>query len=165
MAVLSRTDLFAIDESKLGPDSPLRALIKQVMRKPRSDVEHQEQVKLFAWALEKEAAHPSLHWLFAVPNFAGRLGQKTAKHGARLKAEGRKPGVLDVWLPLRRGQYVGLVIEMKAGRNSLTPEQKRWKNHLERQGWLVVVCYRFEDARDCVLGYMSGTYTITYEST
>lgn len=155
---LTRADLSAIDIDKLGPDSPLRGLIKQVMRKPRSDVEHQQQVKLFAWARENEERHPLLHWLFAVPNW---FGVKTQIQGARARAEGRKPGVLDVWFPLQRPGYVGLVIEMKAGKNTLTKDQKRWRAHLERQGWLVVVCFTFEEARDTVLGYINGAFTVT----
>lgn len=143
-----------IDLSKCGPDSPLHALAKKRTRGPdRKDSEHLEQVKLFAWAKENETRHPLLFWLFAVPNW---FGARTAKQGARAKAEGRKPGVVDVWFPVQRGRYVGLAIEMKAGTNTPTKEQKLWLQHLRKQGWLAEVCYSFEDARDLVLAYLSG---------
>lgn len=140
------------DPRKLGPNSPLRNAA--LPRAPKNDGEHHEQARLFAWALEHEATYPDLRWLFAVPNFAGRLGKKTAIHGARLKREGRKPGVLDVWFPVRRGPYVGLVIEMKYGRNRLTAEQIVWRDHLLTQGWHVHTCYAFEAARTALQDYL-----------
>lgn len=129
-----------IDPSMLGPHSPLLALMR---RKPRADHEHQEQVKVFAWALEHEEQYPDLFWLFAVPNW---IGTRTKKHGARLKAEGRKAGVLDIWLPVKRGRHPGMVIEMKAGNNKPTAEQQRWISHLAWQGWVVLVSYSAENA-------------------
>jgi hypothetical protein len=128
-----------IDFSKLGPDSPLRQLAR---RQPRRDLEHQEQVAVFDWAREHETEYPDLRWLFAVPNW---IGVRTAKHGARLKAEGRKAGVLDIWLPVRRGIYPGLAIELKAGNNKPSAEQQDWIKHLIREGWLVVVAYSSEE--------------------
>lgn len=133
------------DPRNLGPDSPLRNA-----RVPRKTGEHEEQVKLFTWARENETRIPELRWMFAVPNW---FGVRTQKQGARAKLEGRKPGVLDVWWPLHRGEYVGLVIEMKYGRNTLSPEQRKWRVWLESQGWLVVVKYSALEAQDAVLTY------------
>ena len=62
--------------------------------------EHEEQVKVFTWARWAEAARPELALLFAVPN-GGRRDKVTA---GRLKAEGVKAGVLDIWLPVARGR-------------------------------------------------------------
>lgn len=136
------------DPRKLGPNSPLRNA-----RAPRANHEHEEQRKLFAWAAENESRIPELRWLFAVPNW---FGVKTRYHGARAKMEGRKPGVLDVWWPLYRMPYVGLVIEMKYGRNTLSREQREWKAWLESQGWLVVVKYSALDAQDTITRYHSS---------
>jgi hypothetical protein len=140
----------------LGPHSPLLALMR---RKPRSDHEHEEQVKVFTWALEHEHEYPDLEWLFAVPNFAGRLGKKTARHGARLKAEGRKVGVLDIWFPVKRGRHTGMVIEMKAGKNKPTADQQRWISHLARQGWMVLVSYSGENAIQNLIEYLNQPLT------
>jgi hypothetical protein len=144
-----------IDPSMLGPHSPLLALMR---RKPRRDLEHQEQVKVFEWAADHEAKYPDLEWLFAVPNFAGRLGKRTARHGARLKAEGRKPGVLDIWLPVKHAHEPcpGLVIELKAGKNVPTADQKRWIAHLHRQGWAVVVAYSADVVIRVIEDYLNG---------
>jgi hypothetical protein len=128
-----------IDPSMLGPHSPLLALMR---RKPRRDLEHQEQVKVFEWALQHEAEYPDLRWLFAVPNW---IGVRTAKQGARLKAEGRKKGVLDMWLPVRRGIYPGFAIELKTEGKKPTVEQQDWIKHLTREGWRVTVAFSADE--------------------
>jgi hypothetical protein len=139
--VMSRpVSLRDIDPSMLGPHSPLLELMR---RKPRSDREHQEQVKVFAWAHDHETEYPDLRWLFAVPNW---IGVRTVKQGARLKAEGRKAGVLDMWLPVRRAIYPGLAIELKVQGNRPSAEQQDWIKHLIREGWRVVVAYGSEKA-------------------
>ncbi|MDP9203478.1 MAG: VRR-NUC domain-containing protein [Gemmatimonadota bacterium] len=139
-----------IDPSSLGPNSPLLELMR---RKPRRDLEHQSQVALFGWAAENEATYPELRWMFAVPNW---IGTRTRKHGGRLKAEGRKPGVLDVWLPVKRGEFPGLVIELKAGNNRPTPEQRKWINHLKAEGWCVLVAWSSNAAIQWIIAYLAG---------
>lgn len=124
-----------IDPSMLGPHSPLLAMMR---RKPRRDLEHAEQVKVFAWAAAHEEKYPDLRWLFAVPNW---IGVRTAKHGARLKAEGRKAGVLDMWMPVRRAIYPGMAIELKVKGNRPSVDQQAWIQHLHREGWYVIVAY------------------------
>jgi hypothetical protein len=139
-----------IDTSKLGPNSPLLALLR---RKPRRDLEHEQQCLLFQWAAENEATYPELRWMFAVPNW---IGTRTKKHGARLKAEGRKPGVLDIWMPVKRGTFPGLVIEMKAGNNRPTAEQRKWIEHLKAQGWCVLVAWSSDAAIQWIIAYLAG---------
>lgn len=146
------------DPRKLGPDSPL--LAKSKPSGPRRQGEHLQQVALFTWAAAHGQQYPQLRWMFAVPNFSGRFGKMppvaALKHAANLKAEGRKPGVLDVWLPVRVGCYPGLVIEMKYGSNTLTDEQREWKLHLELEGWLVFVDYSADAAIAHITDYLEG---------
>jgi hypothetical protein len=137
-----------IDPTKLGPNSPLLALMR---RKPRRDLEHEQQRLLFAWATENETKYPELRWLFAVPNW---IGVRTARHGARLKAEGRKIGVLDIWLPAKRGDAPGLVIEMKIEPNRPTKDQRAWIDHLLAEGWHVTVAYSADAAIQTVRSYL-----------
>lgn len=148
---------------RAAPGSVLHQLAKKRPRGRSRDLEHGEQVKLFTWAAENLQLHPALGWLFAVPNFSGRLGDLTAKHGARLKAEGRKSGVPDVLLPVRRGGYVGLAIEMKAGNNQPRHAQKLWLSHFSHEGWLTHVAYSFEEARDVISKYLDQQYTLIQE--
>jgi len=108
--------------------------------------EHAEQCALFLWARVNQSHFPDLAWLFAVPNGGYRLG-KTARD---LKAEGVKAGVPDVWFPVS-GIYEdkpvkGLIIEMKFGKNKITPEQDAWLGFLGDHGWHVAVCYSWREA-------------------
>lgn len=107
-------------------------------------VEHFHQVALFEWAAIHQRQYPELEFLFAVPN-GGKRDIRTAR---RLKAEGVRPGVPDVWFPVPRGGYLGLVIEMKSPENltGTTPLQKRWLAFLQWQGYLAQVCNNVDAA-------------------
>jgi hypothetical protein len=149
---MSREELRGAAE-KAGPDSPLHGLVK---RAPARDLEHPEQVKLFKWREENELAILELQLLFAIPNFSGRGGsvRQRMRDGARLKAEGRRKGVPDICLPVPRGGYHALYIELKAER-SPTPEQKWWRDHLREQGNRAEIVRWFEGARDLILSYLN----------
>ena len=116
--------------------------------------EHNEQVELFRWAGLAVGRHPELALLFAVPN-GGRRDKVT---GARLKAEGVKAGVPDVWLPVARCGFHGLVIELKAKSGRPSREQKAWLKALEEQGWLAVVCVGAAVAQRVLWQYLEGSY-------
>jgi len=113
--------------------------------------EHQEQVRIMKWVHENEPRFPELEMMFAVPNG----GKRDARTGKMLKDEGVKRGVPDLWLPVRRGDYVGLVIENKVGKNKTSAYQDWWLERLDKQGWMCVVCYTAEDAIEAVKEYLS----------
>jgi hypothetical protein len=95
--------------------------------------------------------------MFAIPNFAGRLGRLTAIHGAKLKREGRKRGVPDVMLPIPRGRYHGLFVEMKRVRGgTVTAEQRAWLEALGAQGYRAVRCRGWEEAREEIMAYLEA---------
>ena len=75
-----------------------------------------EQIHLFQWARMQSCTMPELNLLFHIPN-GGKRNITTAK---RLKAEGVKAGVPDLFLPVSRGGFFGLFIEMKVGKNKTT---------------------------------------------
>lgn len=125
--------------------------------------EHAEQAALFRWAEGLEPIYPQLMMLFAIPNGAGvnhqrnRHGQRFSLEGAKLKREGMKQGVPDVFLAAPFGKWHGLFIEMKRVKKSLskvTPEQLGWKTALEGMGYRVEICYGWEAARDVILDYL-----------
>ena len=116
------------------------------MRKPRAQPEFQHQAALFAWARNPAvlAAHPELALLSCSLN-----GVKlTAAQAGKAKAAGMLKGEWDVRLPVARGPYVGLLIEMKAGKNTLTPEQKDY-------GHALTVCYDWEAAKAAILTHLA----------
>lgn len=112
--------------------------------------EHDEQVALFQWiALERNI--PELGLLFAIPN-GGKRHIFTAK---KLKAEGVKPGVPDLFLPVARGGYHGLFLEMKREKGGrLSQHQKEWGEALTAQGYVVVSCPGWDAARHVLLLYL-----------
>ena len=113
--------------------------------------EHQEQAALFEWAAFQECVWPELRLLHAIPN-GGKRDKVTA---ARLKAEGVKPGVPDVCLPVPRGDKHGLYIEMKRRRGgSVSADQLKWLENLMRQGYECQVCRGCEEARITIMEYL-----------
>ena len=114
--------------------------------------EHDEQVVLFDIAALHETQYPELAWLHAIPN-GGLRNQRVA---IKLKAEGVKAGVWDVFLPVARQGFHGLYIEMKHGKNKLTPNQREFQEFIDRQGYAFAVCYNGETAYHLVEKYLEG---------
>ena len=112
--------------------------------------ERTEQIRLFMWARSWEDEIPELEMLFHPPN-GGWRHKATAR---RIKAMGAKAGVPDVWLPVPRAGYHGLVIEMKWGRNKPTPMQRWWIRELQERGYRVDVCYSCREAKAVILEYL-----------
>jgi len=115
-------------------------------------LEHDEQKSVVTWASTMETKFPALKLLYAIPN-GGHRHKATA---ARLKAEGVKPGVPDLHLPVPRNGYHSLYIEMKRRRGGrVSDEQKAWKEALQHEGHRVEICRGFEEARDALLNYLT----------
>lgn len=85
--------------------------------------EAQEQMTLFSWAAMQSGKYPELNLLYHVPNG----GSRHKAEAGRLRAEGVKAGVPDLCLPVARGQYHGLYIELKRQRGGRTSDhQSEW---------------------------------------
>jgi len=112
--------------------------------------EHAEQVALFQWAHHQRGRHPELDLLFAIPNGGARHPAVAGK----LKAEGVKRGVPDLFLPVPRGGHHGLFIELKVGPNKPTPDQEGWLESLTLQGYAVCVCWGWEAATESIGEYL-----------
>ena len=88
----------------------------------------------------------------------GREGIKqmtlTDEELKKLLISAAKAGVPDLHLPVARGGYHGLYIELKAGKNRQTDKQKEWQKQLRKQGYLVTVCYGWQEAAQTLTGYL-----------
>lgn len=113
--------------------------------------EAQEQRFLFQWAGLAEQKYPELKLLHHVPNG----GKRDAKTAANLKREGVKAGVPDIVLPVARGKFHGLYIELKVGKNKTSLRQNVWIENLREQGYFVKVCYGWINAREVIERYLS----------
>ena len=111
--------------------------------------EHNEQVALIQWCKLHERKYPGLELLYATPN----AGKRTPRQGAWMKAEGMKAGVPDLCLPVARGKYHAMYIEMKVPPNKPTKEQAVWIDNLRAQGCLSIVAYDWDSARKAIEAY------------
>lgn len=109
-----------------------------------------EQAAFISWCSLRLGEHPELAHLFAVPNGGWR---HKATAGA-LKASGVKAGVPDLFLPVARGGYHGLWMELKIKPNKVSAVQQEWLAFLEGQGYAVSVCYGFDELVSTVEWYL-----------
>lgn len=112
--------------------------------------EHDAQVTVIQYCQLMEREYPELEMLFAIPNG----GDRHPKVAAKLKAEGVKRGVPDLCLPVPRGRYHGLYIELKAGKGRPTKEQKEWLHKLTAQGYLACLCVGADPAIRIIMEYV-----------
>lgn len=144
-----------------------------------SGSEHAHQRALFARIAEyrneatilpsHHAIAAKLELLFTIPNGGARHKAVAGK----MKAEGVKSGVWDLFLPVPTyftnpqtrevcNKAHGLFIEMKEpGRRShqwggCTQEQCNFRNAMVAQGYACEVCYTWEEAFDALLKYLGG---------
>jgi hypothetical protein len=110
-----------------------------------------------------ERKYPELTALYAVPNGA----YKSRAMAAKFQREGLKPGVPDICLPVARGGYHALYIEMKRRRivgkrgellagEKPGPNQLEWAERLAYHGNKVVTCYGWDEAVAAILSYLSS---------
>ena len=136
-----------------APRKPQRA--QTATKAEKAPTEHAEQVSLFA-ALEFHVAeHPELRLAFAIPN-GGFRHKRTA---AMLQREGVKAGVPDIMLPVPRGNYHGLFVELKRAnrQNHATTNQRQWLDDLAAQGYATAICYGADEALGVFLRYVEAS--------
>ena len=120
-------------------------------RIPLIESEHHEQVKLFRWAEQNlDKWNGVLAYMFAIPN-GGHRHPATA---GKMKAEGVKRGVPDIFLPHAIGKYHGLFVEMKVKSNKPSCQQREFIARLLDQGYKVVVCYSCQEAIEKIKEYL-----------
>ena len=112
--------------------------------------EAQEQRALFQWAGLAEQQYPELKLLHHIPNG----GKRDARTAANLKKEGVKAGVPDMCLPVSRGQYHGLYIELKTQKGKVQKNQKEWLSALNKEGYATKVCYGWLEAKESIEKYL-----------
>lgn len=123
------------------------------LKAPPPPTEHAEQCALMSWAQMAYGKHPELRWLYATPNGGFRHPSTAAK----LKAEGAKAGVCDLFLPVARGGYNGLFIEMKRTKGgTVSPEQADFIDFVQQHGYRAEVCKGWIVARDVLMDYLNG---------
>lgn len=112
---------------------------------------HQYALLLWSQQPSVRARYPELCMLYHVENER----RCTPQQAARRKRMGVKRGVPDLCLPVQRGGYAGLYLELKKPGGRLSESQQWWQEHLELQGYRAAVCYGWEEARKCLEKYLN----------
>ena len=121
------------------------------MNKQYMPTEAEEQATLFSWAAMNSGKRPELRLLFHIPNG----GMRSKSEAARFKAEGVKPGVPDLFLPVARGPWHGLFIELKRQKGGRISEaQSKWIDALLKAGYLTVVACGWHEAAEYIEEYL-----------
>lgn len=124
--------------------------------KAPTPTEHSEQTALVEW-WRMYARWKSLPecLLMAIPNG----GARSAVTGARLKAEGVRAGVPDLFLAVPTALFHGLWVEMKREKGGrVSGAQKAAMAALEDQGFFCVVCNGFQEARRAISDYLGESH-------
>jgi len=114
--------------------------------------ESDHQQALFQWAKLMQGQYPELSLLHSIPNG----GKRNKIEAVRLKKEGALAGVSDVFLPVSRGKYHGLYIELKVKGGKLSESQEWWITETTKQGYYSVVCYGWVEASEVLKKYLEG---------
>ncbi|MGN0488056.1 MAG: VRR-NUC domain-containing protein [Ruminococcus sp.] len=109
------------------------------------------QQQLYKWTDYMLGKYPELALMYHIPNG----GSRNKLEAANLKRQGVKAGVPDICLPVPKGKYHGLYIEMKYGKNKPTEKQAWWLKALSNQGYATKVCYSFDEATEVITYYLN----------
>lgn len=125
------------------------------MRTNTTPLEEVEQTCLFRWATYQQGAMPELRLLHAIPNG----GKRSKPEAARMKAAGVKAGVPDMFLPVSRGAFHGLYIELKRQQGgTLSDAQRQWLDDLRAQGFAACCCHGWKEAADLITAYLEDKH-------
>lgn len=106
--------------------------------------EYQHQSYVLKWSRQPSIRKkwPELSLLYHIKNET----REGAAQVAVDKSMGVKKGVPDLCLPVARGPYHSLYIEMKTEKGRTTPEQDWWIEHLLQEGNFAEICHGWESS-------------------
>lgn len=116
--------------------------------------ESQHQSTIIKWSQQPQIRQkwPELALLHHIPN-GGRRDAIEARH---LAAQGVRRGVPDLHLPVARGKYHSLYIELKTDKGRPSMEQLWWGEKLKEQGNYWSICRGWTEAVALIEWYMEG---------
>lgn len=122
-----------------------------------NDKEHIEQVALFRLLKMHERSNPLFANIFAIPNG----GHRHIRVAAKMKAEGVKAGVPDIFVAVPNTYAAGLFVEMKIKPNKPSKLQTGWMERLAAAGYDCVVCYSAEEAYRAIVSHIKDNADLT----
>lgn len=126
-------------------------------KKRRGDPEHQQQKILMTRlkALAENLPRYAMAWkrTYATPN----AGNRRKGAAGRLKAEGMKPGISDLFVAFPVGRFHGCYIEMKRiDGGKLSREQDVWIRDSLALGYMAACCHGADEAQAVWRDYVDG---------
>lgn len=145
----------AVKHGWVKPDDVPKGARPTRARKGEAEGEEQAQlIKLF------RASFPDVGLLLIhIPNGGSR---KNAFEGWRLKEQGVRAGVSDLFLPVARGGFFGLWIEFKAAPPNdaaVSDSQEAWVKEMQGQGYAAHICLGVDSALRVLTEYMARPLT------
>jgi hypothetical protein len=115
--------------------------------------EHEDQKAVYAFCLHMCSTYPGLGLIYAIPN-----GFRASSEACVwMMSEGMRKGFPDLGLPVARGGYHGLFMELKRkGGQNPRKEQVAWLQRLADQGFYACCCKGREAAKDTLVKYITG---------
>lgn len=124
--------------------------------------EHAHQAAYFA-ALQRAIGRYGslsyqLQWAHAIPNG----GERDVIVAGRMKAEGVKAGVWDVFIPVPCGKWHGMYIEFKKPKRrreedgGVSDKQREFGIAMHRLDYYTCVAYTWEEAFNATVAYIEG---------
>lgn len=121
-----------------------------------STKEHTEQCEVIEWwemRARDEGIDPRV--LFAIPNG----GVRHIGEAVKLKAEGVRKGIPDLFLAHPVAPFHGLFIEMKKSRGGkVSDDQRECIQFLSNEGYACTVARGADDAISCIDTYLNGFF-------
>lgn len=135
-------------------------VVKQTKKRKAPDHEESRtQIACVSWFNQQ---YPK-YVLFAIPNGGERVRteiktktgtKKVPLEAIRMKKEGVRPGVGDLFLMCPGKGYHGLFIEMKTEKGTQSPEQKDFQELAMKYGYKYTVCRTLEGFMRAVNDYL-----------
>jgi len=114
--------------------------------------EHDEQVALFREMHLRGCTDPRWRQAFAIPNG----GKRSIGVAVKMKAEGVRAGVPDMFLPIPVGSFCGMFIELKKRQGGqISSAQRAFLANLDSR-YRAVVANGAQQAIDKILAYLEG---------
>lgn len=130
-----------------------RIKIKKPREKKNETPEHDIQAAFIHWCrMEALLGRRELAYFYSIPN--GIFVSKFTRN--KMVAEGLLMGVSDLHLPVPRGSYHGLFLEVKNGtQGKISIPQRNFIAFVTSQGYFAKVCGSLEELKETVDWYMN----------
>jgi len=113
----------------------------------------QEEHYIQVQCIKAAVYDPRLKWLHAIPNG----GQRHIAVAMKLKAEGVKRGIADLFLPVPSFGKHGLYLETKTPDGTQSKEQKEFEAFVVSQGYAYAVIRSLQEFITVINAYFRGS--------